>query len=171
MAKPPNITRRRVLGAIAAAPLLWPAMGLGLQGQPASRTIPSNGESLPLVGLGRWVTFNIGNDRAAGDACTEVMRNFFLAGGRLIDSSPIYGFSHEVIGYGLKKLGRQASVFAADKVWISDGTEGRAQIERSRQFWGIPRFDQLKILSAKRVAVTCGEVRERHLAGAASFGI
>lgn len=145
MAKQPNITRRRVLGVIAAAPLLWPAMGLAQQGRPAARTIPSSGESLPLVGLGSWVTFNVGNDRAARDACAEVMRNFFLAGGRLIDSSPMYGSSQAIIGYGLKKLGRQAGVFAADKVWISDGSEGRAQIERSRQFWGIPRFDLMQV--------------------------
>ncbi len=145
MTKYPNITRRKVLGAIAAAPLLWPAMGLTQQGRPAARTIPSSGESLPLVGLGSWVTFNVGNDRAARDASTKVMRNFFLAGGRLIDSSPMYGSSQEVIGYGLKKLGRQAGVFAADKVWISGGTEGRAQIERSRQYWGIPRFDLMQV--------------------------
>jgi diketogulonate reductase-like aldo/keto reductase len=73
------------------------------------------------------------------------MRAFFQAGGRLIDSSPMYGSAQEVIGYGLKKLGRPANLFAADKVWISDGDEGRTQIEKSRQLWGIPRFDLLQV--------------------------
>lgn len=145
MVKPLNLTRRRLLGAIAATPLLWPARGLAQPARPATRAIPSSGEAVPLVGLGSWITFNVGNDRVARDASTEVMRNFFLAGGRLIDSSPMYGSAQEVIGYGLKKLGRPADLFAADKVWIADGAEGRAQIEKSRQYWSIPRFDLLQV--------------------------
>ena len=145
MARTPNLTRRRLLAAIAAAPLLWPAPGLAKPGRPATRRIPSSGETLPLVGLGTWITFNVGDDRAARDASAEVMRNFFLAGGRLIDSSPMYGSAQEVIGYGLAKLGRPADLFAADKVWISDSAEGRAQMETSRRLWGIPRFDLMQV--------------------------
>jgi diketogulonate reductase-like aldo/keto reductase len=141
----PNPTRRRLLGAIAAAPLLGPAIGRAQQARPATRAIPSSGEAVPRVGLGSWITFNVGNDRAARDASAEVMRNFFLAGGRLIDSSPMYGSAQEVIGYGLKKLGRPADLFAADKVWISDGEAGRAQMEVSRRLWGIPRFDLMQV--------------------------
>jgi diketogulonate reductase-like aldo/keto reductase len=145
MAHIPNNTRRRLLSAIAAAPLLGPAMGLAQQARPATRAIPPSGEAIPLVGLGTWITFNVGNDRAARDASTEVMRNFFRAGGRLIDSSPMYGSAQEVIGYGLKKLGRPADLFAADKVWIAGGAEGRAQIDASRRNWGIPRFDLIQV--------------------------
>lgn len=142
---PPDNTRRRILGIIAAAPLLLPIMGLNRQNRPTTRAIPSSGEPLPLVGLGSWITFNVGNDIAARDASAEVMRNFFQAGGRLVDSSPMYGSSQEVIGYCLKKLARPADLFAADKVWISDGNEGRAQMEKSRLHWGIPRFDLLQV--------------------------
>lgn len=145
MANFPNLTRRRLLGAIAAAPLLGPATVRAQSVRPITRAIPSSGEALPLVGLGSWITFNVGNDRAARDASAEVMRYFFLAGGRLIDSSPMYGSSQDVIGYGLRKLGRPGQVFAADKVWISDGAEGRAQIEASRRRWGVPRFDLLQV--------------------------
>ncbi len=145
MAHIPNYTRRRLLGAIAAAPLLGPAMGLAQQARPATRAIPSSGEAIPLVGLGSWITFNVGDDRVARDASAEVMRAFFQAGGRLIDSSPMYGSAQEVIGYGLKKLGRPANLFAADKVWISDGDAGRAQMETSRRLWGVPRFDLLQV--------------------------
>lgn len=142
---PPNNTRRKILGIIAATPLLLSTMGMVRQNRPATRPIPSSGESLPLVGLGSWITFNIGNDNAARDASAEVMRNFFQAGGRLIDSSPMYGSAQEVIGHGLKKIGRPAELFAADKVWISDGDGGRTQIEQSRLHWGIPRFDLLQV--------------------------
>lgn len=145
MRTPPNTTRRKLLGSLLAAPLLWPAMARAQQTRPATRAIPSSGETLPLVGLGSWITFNVGNDRVARDASAEVMRAFFHAGGRLIDSSPMYGSAQEVIGYGLKKLGTPKALFAADKVWIADGTEGRAQIENSRRLWGIPRFDLMQV--------------------------
>jgi len=145
MANNPNTTRRRLLGAIAAAPLLGPAMGLAQQARPATRAIPSSGEAIPLVGLGSWITFNVGNDRVARDASVEVMRAFFRAGGRLIDSSPMYGSAQEVIGYGLKKLGRPENLFAADKVWIAGAEAGRAQMEISRRLWGIPRFDLMQV--------------------------
>ena len=55
-----------------------------------------------MVGLGSWVTFNVGDDPVARDACAEVMRAFFETGGRLIDCSPMYGSSQAVIGYGLR---------------------------------------------------------------------
>jgi len=145
MSHSPNTTRRRLLASIAAAPLLGPAAGWAQQPRPATRAIPSSGEAIPRVGLGSWITFNVGDDRAARDASAEVMRAFFQAGGRLIDSSPMYGSAQDVIGYGLKKLGRPADLFAADKVWIGDGDQGRAQMETSRRLWGITRFDLMQV--------------------------
>jgi diketogulonate reductase-like aldo/keto reductase len=73
------------------------------------------------------------------------MAAFFEAGGRMIDSSPMYGSSQPVIGYGLKRLGRPKALFSAEKVWTSSGENGPAQIERSRRFWGVERFDLLQI--------------------------
>jgi len=100
---------------------------------------------LPVVGLGSWITFNVGNDRVARDSSAEVMRNFFDAGGRMIDSSPMYGSSQDVIGYGLRKAALAGRVFAADKVWISSGAQGREQIERSRRKWQVSRFDLVQV--------------------------
>lgn len=111
--------------------------------RPLTRPIPSSGQELPLIGLGSWITFNVGNDPPARAQCAEVMRNFFAAGGRLIDSSPMYGSSQGVIGEGLQKLGSQAKVFAADKVWTS--SDGAAQIEASRRLWQLRRFDLLQV--------------------------
>ncbi len=71
------------------------------------------------------------------------MREFFNAGGRLIDSSPMYGSSQGVIGNGLRQPGVQAPVFSADKVWTSSA--GAAQIETSRQLWGVQKFDLLQV--------------------------
>jgi diketogulonate reductase-like aldo/keto reductase len=111
---------------------------------PHTRAIRSSGEALPLIGLGTWITFNVGNDRVAREACAEVMREFFAGGGVLIDSSPMYASSQPVIGYGLARV-RPQKVFAADKVWIGSGSRGPAQIEKSREYWGIARFDLLQV--------------------------
>ena len=107
-----------------------------------TRKIPSTGEELPVIGLGSWITFNVGDDVAARNECTEVVRAFLASGGRLIDSSPMYGSAQEVIGYALTRLARP-KVFAADKVWTSSG--GAAQAEESRRHWGVPRFDLLQV--------------------------
>jgi diketogulonate reductase-like aldo/keto reductase len=144
------VTRRHILGsipALAASALGGPrASAQGSAPAPVMlRKIPSTGESIPAVGLGTWITFNVGDDSAARDASAEVMRAFFDAGGRLIDSSPMYGSSQAVVGYGLAKLRAASRVFAADKVWIASGASGPAQIETSRRLWQLPRFDLLQV--------------------------
>jgi diketogulonate reductase-like aldo/keto reductase len=142
-----SLSRRSLLGALAAASAAvlrpWPALSEGRA--IITRPIPSTGEALPVVGLGSWITFNVGDDIVARDACAEVMRAFFEAGGRMIDSSPMYGSSQKVIGYGLGKLDQAPRVFSADKVWISPGSWGAGQIEASRRQWGVPRFDLLQV--------------------------
>jgi diketogulonate reductase-like aldo/keto reductase len=112
---------------------------------PMTRRIPSTGESLPVIGLGSWITFNVGADRAALAECTEVVRAFFAEGGRLIDSSPMYGSSQATIGHALARLGRPAALFSAEKVWTGDGGRGEAQLEASRALWGVPRFDLVQV--------------------------
>jgi diketogulonate reductase-like aldo/keto reductase len=140
-----TLTRRTFLASIAAAgATLLPAAGR-VQERVSTKPIPSTGEALPLVGLGSWITFNVGDDDVARASCAEVMGAFFAAGGRLIDSSPMYGSAQAVIGDGLARLAHPAGLFAADKVWISSGDDGPAQIEESRAHWGIPRFDLLQV--------------------------
>lgn len=140
--------RRTAIGVIAASAaavmLRRPPSALA-RATPVTKSIPSSGEQIPVVGLGSWITFNVGDDPELRDECAAVMRAFFREGGRLIDSSPMYGSSQAVIGYGLAKLGRPATLFAADKVWISSDSRGPAQIEESRTLWGVRRFDLLQV--------------------------
>ncbi len=142
-----QLSRRAVIGAMAASAtgvMLRPFAALA-QAAPITKPIPSSGEKLPVVGLGSWITFNVGDDVELRDECTAVMRAFFREGGRMIDSSPMYGSSQAVIGYGLSKLGRPPGLFSTDKVWISSGSEGPDQIEESRVQWGVRRFDLLQV--------------------------
>ncbi|PVE24205.1 aldo/keto reductase [Microvirga sp. KLBC 81] len=148
MQQPQRLNRRNLLcflAATSAAAMMWPLTGAAQPGPVLTRPIPSTGEALPLIGLGTWITFNVGHDIEARDSCAAVMRAFFEAGGRLIDSSPMYGSSQEVVGYGLQKLGHPLRLFSADKVWISSASAGPSQIEESRRHWRVPRFDLLQV--------------------------
>jgi len=140
------LNRRQLIGSLAIASLnaLVPQF-VRAQDAPLTKKIPSSGEALPMVGLGSWITFNVGDDPVARDSSAEVMQAFFDAGGRMIDSSPMYGSAQEVIGYCLRKTGNAANVFATDKVWIANSDEGPDQIERSRALWGVDRFDLLQV--------------------------
>ena len=113
--------------------------------QPAllARSIPSSGESIPRVGLGTWITFNVGQDPPARAQCAQVIRTFIEGGGRVIDSSPMYGSSQGVVGDALAALKIEERVFSADKVWTSG--DGAAQAEASRRLWKVPRFDLLQV--------------------------
>ena len=147
MQKCPSLRRRRLLQCALAFGLELPLCRQASAIPPAllTRPLPSSGEAMPLIGLGSWITFNVGNDPAAQTACTEVMRRFFEAGGRLIDSSPMYGSAQQVIGASLQSLGKPAQLFAADKVWIGAGARGPEQVETSRRHWGIAQFDLLQV--------------------------
>jgi diketogulonate reductase-like aldo/keto reductase len=141
-------SRRDVLRMMAAAAVATIAPYRRTEAQePAmlTRRIPASREAMPAVGLGTWITFNVGNDPRARDACAEVMGAFFAGGGRMIDSSPMYGSSQAVVGHGLRRLGEPNALFSADKVWISSGARGPSQIETSRRAWGVPRFDLLQV--------------------------
>lgn len=143
-----HFTRRALLAGMAAtgvtAPLL-PAAASDQTGGFIARKIPSSGEMLPAIGLGSWITFNVGNDPIGRAASMAVMKDFFHLGGRMIDSSPMYGSSQAVIGAGLARLQAKDRVFSAEKVWTSSGRNGPDQIEQTRRFWGVDRFDLLQV--------------------------
>ncbi|MEM7398321.1 MAG: aldo/keto reductase [Pseudomonadota bacterium] len=141
-----QLSRRQLMGSLALASLtaLVPQIARA-QDAPLAKRIPSSGEALPIVGLGSWITFNVGDDPVARDSSAEVMKAFFDGGGRMIDSSPMYGSAQGVIGYCLQKTGNAASVFSTDKVWIANGDGGPEQIEQTRLLWGIDRFDLLQV--------------------------
>lgn len=148
-----TLTRRDVLKALGAGALATAALPLGAGSRLAyaaradliTKPIPSSGERLPVIGMGTWRTFNVGSDPKLRNDRTQVLAAFFEAGGRLIDSSPMYGSSQNVVGYGLDKLGAQGRVFAADKVWTSDEDETYEQIAESRKEWRVARFDLMQV--------------------------
>jgi aryl-alcohol dehydrogenase-like predicted oxidoreductase len=138
-----RMDRRRALGFLAgAAGAAALPRAVAAESPSLSRAIPSSGEAIPAIGLGTWLTFDVTSaaDRAARG---EVMRAFFDGGGRLVDSSPMYGASEETIGAALPPNGN--AMFSATKVWTVGALAGRRQIENSFRLWKVPRFDLFQV--------------------------
>jgi diketogulonate reductase-like aldo/keto reductase len=137
--------RRQALGFLAAGAATLAGRGLAQPAAQAGRPIPASGERLPAVGLGTWLTFDVG---AAGSperhVRGDVLEAFFAAGGRLVDSSPMYGSSEAVVGAEMARFPK-APLFSATKVWTVGSLAGRRQVESSRRFWNVPRLDLLQV--------------------------
>ena len=110
-----------------------------------TKVIPKTGERIPVIGMGSWLTFNVGHDPAARQVRARVLKAFFEAGGGMIDSSPMYGTSEEVIGYCLARIADIRTMFSATKVWTPVQWYGRQQISISEKLWGEDRFDLIQV--------------------------
>ena len=110
-----------------------------------TRAIPKSGEQVPIIGLGTWQSFDIapgGEDWAEGRSALDL---FLRSGGRIIDSSPMYGRAEEAIGAMLAELKGLPKPFLATKVWTSGREAGRAQIEESFRQLRSPVIDLLQV--------------------------
>lgn len=109
------------------------------------KIIPATGEKIPVIGMGSWLSFDVGDDEAARATRVQVLQAFFDQGGALIDSSPMYGTAQEVIGHSLRRIRNKSALFAATKVWIYGQWLGIKQMQAARERWGVARFDLMQI--------------------------
>ena len=123
----------------------WSGAGLAASGGLLARKIPSTGETIPILGMGTWITFNVGKNKRLRDKRLEVLSTFFAGGGGMIDSSPMYGSSEEVVGYCLEKLPPQKKLFTATKVWTVSKWMGERQMQASEKLWKEDKFDLIQI--------------------------
>jgi diketogulonate reductase-like aldo/keto reductase len=146
---PQNRARRRLLrrlAALAAAGVLRPLPANPAPHTLITRAIPGTGETLPVIGMGSWITFDVGEFPPGVRADrTAVLQAFFDRGGGLVDSSPMYGRAEEVIGYALARIVNKGALFAASKAWTYGRRQGTWQMEQSRRLWGIERFDLMQV--------------------------
>jgi diketogulonate reductase-like aldo/keto reductase len=98
-----------------------------------TRPIPSSGEAMPVIGLGTWSVFDVREDAGARTPLKEVVRRLVETGGRMIDTSPMYGRAEAVTGDLVAELGVRPRVFLATKVWTSGKEQGIAQMRRSAE--------------------------------------
>jgi diketogulonate reductase-like aldo/keto reductase len=108
-----------------------------------TRPIPSSRERLPVIGLGTWQTFDVGASEGDRAPLEEVLAAFAAEGGRVIDSSPMYGNSETVAGDLARQLGLAEKLFVATKVWTTGKAAGIAQMEDSIRKLG--RVDLIQV--------------------------
>ncbi len=146
-----SITRReaaRLIGGAAAAVSLWP-----ISARPAPtatsaqllRAIPSTGEKIHALGLGTSQTFDVGHSPNERGPLREVLRRFVELGGKVVDTSPMYGRAEEVIGDLTSDLKVRDSLFLASKVWTTGKKEGIESIERTAALLQTKRLDLMQV--------------------------
>jgi aryl-alcohol dehydrogenase-like predicted oxidoreductase len=146
-----TLTRRAFLAAgVGLAAGVRGAAGGGGGGEGtapmATRPVPRTGERLPVIGLGTWRTFDVGASEAERGPRLEVLRRFLAGGGRVIDSSPMYGAAETVVGDLLARLGAAVPrPFLATKVWTSGRAEGEAQMAESLRRLRVERLDLMQV--------------------------
>ena len=109
------------------------------------KTIPASGEQIPALGLGTWQTFDVGPTSSERENLKEVLRLFVEAGGRMIDTSPMYGRAEEVVGELASTTGVKDSLFMATKVWTSGEENGRKQMSHSMNFLRAEPLDLIQV--------------------------
>jgi aryl-alcohol dehydrogenase-like predicted oxidoreductase len=144
------------------------AMGFSSPGAaPAllARPIPSSGETIPAIGLGTWRTFDVGGSASERDPLREVLRRFVALGGRVIDSSPMYGTAESVVGDLAADIKVPDKLFLATKVWTSGRAAGIAQVEQSLRRLRTRRLDLMQIHNLLDWRVHLATLREWKQAG------
>jgi diketogulonate reductase-like aldo/keto reductase len=117
------------------------------------REIPSTGERIPLIGLGTWQTFDVRN----ATPLVPVVEAFAAAGGRVIDSSPMYGRAEETVGILHAHVSR---AFLATKVWTRGRAEGIAEMERSMRLLRTDVVDLMQIHNLLDWRIHLGTLRD-----------
>lgn len=161
------ISRRdalRILGAVGAA-LAGPGLAAPRPDEFVRRPIPKSGELLPAVGLGTWKAFDVPPGSADAAALREVLRRFAEGGGRVVDSSPMYGDAEATVGELAAGLGILPKLFVATKVWTSGRDAGIRQMETSMRRLRVEKLDLMQVHNLVDVGVHLQTLRRWKEAG------
>jgi diketogulonate reductase-like aldo/keto reductase len=161
-------SRRDVLGGAGLAALAWPvraALAKDPMDALLTRPIPSTGEQLPVIGLGSWQTFDVDDPTKL----QPVLARFLALGGRVVDSSPMYGRSEAAIGAmlaAIRKADPKApAAWLATKVWTKGKREGIEQMQRSLTRLGAPKLDLMQVHNLVDWKTQLATLREWKAAG------
>ena len=159
-----KMTRRRAAKLIAGAGAGWL---VPVKSRAASeslvmltRAIPSTGEKLPVIGLGTYNVFDLDLTPANEKQLGDVLSLFLKLGGKLIDSSPMYGRAEQVIGTLTNKLGLRDKLFFATKVWTRGKQAGSESMERSMARLQTKRIDLMQVHNLVDVGTQLATMRE-----------
>ena len=159
------MTRReaaRLIGATTGG-LLLPIERVQAKAESSAmltRTIPSSGEKLPVIGLGTWQAFDVDLTSDSRRQLGDVLSLFVKLGGRVIDTSPMYGRAEEVIGDLTAALGIRDKIFLATKVWTRGKENGIKSMERSMTLLRAKKIDLMQVHNLVDVQTQLATLRE-----------
>ena len=166
------MTRReaaRLIGGTAAGLLVpigpAPAEAKAESSAMLTRIIPSSREDLPVIGLGTWQAFDVNLTADIRKQLEGVLSLFVKLGGRVIDSSPMYGRAEDVVGALVEEEGLRSTLFLATKVWTSGRESGIAQMEASFRKLRTERLDLMQVHNLVDVHTHLATMREWQRAG------
>ena len=110
-----------------------------------TRRIPKSGEAIPVVGLGTWQVFDVAGNATGLAEARDALARFVALGGRVVDSSPMYGSSEAVLGDLAASLGVQDRLWVATKVWTTGREAGIRQMEDSMAKLRVARLDLMQV--------------------------
>jgi diketogulonate reductase-like aldo/keto reductase len=144
-----KVTRReaaRLIGGAAASTLLpVPMNAADSPNEIRTRAIPSTGEKIPVIGLGTWQVFDVSESPKERGPLKDVLSRFVQLGGKVIDSSPMYGRAEGVIGDLTSELQLAPKLFLATKVWTTGKQAGIESMEHSFQRLRVARLDLMQV--------------------------
>lgn len=152
-----RLTRRRAIGLLAAMAAFPMARAAA---EPVLRAIPRSGEKLPVLGLGTWQVLDVSAGGPEFAAARETVNGFLAAGGRVIDSSPMYGRSEERIGDILATLKPAPRPFLATKIWTTGRGAGEAQLADSQRLMQATPLDLVQVHNLQDLDTQLTTLRE-----------
>src|SRR5210317_1464833 len=160
----PLLTRRDALAA-AAALGAFPMIGMTAGSRMLTRPIPSSDEPLPVVGLGTYSVFDAASTPDAVAERLRIMELLVGAGGSVVDTSPMYNRSEEVIGDVIAAGAPRDDLFIATKVWTDGREAGVQQMKRSAQLMRTDVIDLMQVHNLRDTDVHMQTIRDRQESG------
>jgi len=155
-----SIWTRRDFIRLATAAGLLPAVTLAEDEQMMTRSIPSSGEPLPVIGLGTWQVFDVESTPDEIDLRRQIVDLLLDRGGSLIDTSPMYNRSEKVIGDVLGEGGNRDRLFLATKVWTDGKASGERQMRHSAELMKTDVIDLMQVHNRRDLDTQLGTIRE-----------
>ena len=125
-----------------------------------TRPIPSTGEKIPVIGLGTWQVFDVSDSPNEQRSLKEVLSRLVQLGGKVIDSSPMYGRAEGMIGDLTSELHLRDSLFLATKVWTTGKQAGIDSMERSMTRFRTKRIDLMQVHNLVDVETQLATLRD-----------
>ena len=160
-----NWNRRQVLATGAAIGLAPHSLLADDSGSMITKSIPSSGEALPIIGLGTYQVFDAASTAAEIASRSEIVDRLTASGASLLDTSPMYNRSERMIGDVIKAQGNRKTLFLATKVWTDGRAAGLEQMQTSANLMNAEVIDLMQVHNLRDTAIHMQSIRELKDAG------